>query len=523
MTLPIESKEKLLSVLADCSASTRTMAEVFFPHFCYRPFGQAHAPIFSALDNDSLPLVLIVCPRGWGKTTIIGLVFPTKKILFKSLFYIVYISSTASKAIADVQTLANELTTNETIKKLFGNVKGGRWAEGTGQLIINILGQEICIEAKGAGHQIRGIKFREHRPDLILIDDLEDPEQVANEERRAKLKKWLFADVLNSVNLGKTRVVMMGTVLHEDSLIQNLLDEGQTKDETLDDSEALQIAKIAEQFTTVRIEACDDKLVPTWPEFMSAEMLQAKAAAYEKRGLLDVFFREFRNLVIPSQGAAFSKEHFKYYKEDFSYRQNLDTLVIVDPAKTQNMRSADSAIVGIGFDGSANRIYIRDVRNGKMEPEVIYKEACDMADRLRTLNIAIEVTSLNSFITYPMRAYMATRRRAYNLIELTARGKKEERIRALVPFYRMGAVYHSEDIQVRGPVETQLMVFPNGKLVDVIDAMAYCIEAFDLGERLFSMDLTGLSDLERSRIEEDEFSILEKDDYDKPLRSMSYV
>jgi hypothetical protein len=510
-------KTKLLDILLDCSMSTRTMATTFFPDHCYRPFGAVHDPLFKILDNDSIRLALIVCPRGFGKTTITGLVFPAKKMLFKDVHYVLYISSTAMKAISDVQTIASEMKTNEMLTKVFGRLEGIKWAEGTGVLDINVKGEDIRLEAKGAGHQIRGLKFKHYRPDLIIIDDLEDPEQVANEDRRAKLKKWLFADVLNSVDLDRTRVVMMGTVLHEDSLIQNILDEDSWKKEV----DALgETSKLRDEvFTSIRIEACNDKLEATWPEFMSTDKIRAKAAAYEKRGLLDVFFREMRNLIIPSQGAAFEKSMFQHYEEDFSLKQGEETIIIGDPAKTTNFASADSAVVGVGFTSSKNRICLKDSKNGKMHPEQFYLALAEMADRLHTPNIAIEVTSLNEFITFPLKAFLARRYRHYNVIELKARGKKEDRIRALVPFYRLKKVWHNEDIQIRGPIESQLMVFPNGKLVDVIDAFAYCIELFDLGDRMFSMELDDLPEEQRNKLEDDEFSVLEEDDYAEHFQS----
>ena len=511
------NKEELLDLLSDCSISTRMMAQTFFPEHCYRPFGEAHDPIFSILDNESIRLGLIVCPRGWGKTTLTGLVFPTKKILFRETRYVLYISSTASKAISDVQTIAAEMKSNESLTKIFGKLDGLKWAEGTGVLDINVQGIDIRVEAKGAGHQIRGLKFKHFRPDLIIIDDLEDPEQVANEERRLKLKKWLFADVLNSVDLERTRVVMMGTVLHEDSLIQNILDEESWKKEVDVLGETSQLRN--EVFTCVRIEACNDKLESSWPSFMSTEKIRAKAAAYEKRGLLDVFFREYRNLIIPTQGASFDKKDFQSYKEDFSQHQGEETIVIGDPAKTTNFSSADSAVVGIGFNNTKNKIFVKDVRNGKMHPEDFYAALADMADKLHTSNIAIEVTSLNEFITFPLRTFLARRRKHYNIIELKARGKKEDRIRALVPFYRLKKIWHNEDILVRGPVESQLMVFPNGKLVDVIDALAYCVELFDLGNRLFSMETEGLSEEELDKYEKDEFSLLAEGDYTEAFKS----
>ena len=518
MIVAESEKDTLKDVLYDCLTSSKAMANVFFKHHCYRPFGAAHDPIFETLDNDKIHRALIVCPRGWGKTTLAGLIFPAKKILFRDVNYIVYISATVTKAINDLQTLAAELQTNDTIKKLFGNVKGVRWAEGSGELVVNVLGKDIYIDAKGAGSQIRGLKHGQYRPDLYIIDDLEDKETVMNEERRDKLKRWFFSDVLNSEDLQGARVVMMGTLLHEDSLVANILDEEKWESNFDELEEKKWFA--SEKFVSVRIEACDDKFNSTWPEYMPSERIKAKALAYEKRGMLDEFYRELRNLIVPTQGATFSQQYFKYYKEDWQELRKIDNVVIVDPAKTTNLVSADSAITGVGFDGAKNKIYFRDCFRGKLHPEQIYKEACDMADRLDTYVVGIEVTSLNEFITYPFRAYIATRKKHYELVELKARGKKEERIKALSPFYRLGCIYHNEDQAIRGPLEAQLLVFPNGKLVDVIDSFAYCVEMFDLGERLFSIqpdDENETDPFKKAKMQEDEFETLKSGDYDKPF------
>lgn len=508
-------KESLKDVLFSCMTSTRVMANVFFPHHCYRPFSAAHEPMFKLLDDDSKRLVLIQCPRGWGKTTIAGLVFPAKKILFKDCNYIIYLSSTATKAISDLQTLAAELQSNETIKKLFGNVRGVRWAEGTGELVVNVLGKDIKIEGKGAGQQIRGMKFRENRPDLYIVDDLEDKESVLNEERRAKLKRWFFSDVLNSIDLRGARIVMLGTLLHEDSLIANISREADW--DSLGDEEAKLVSQYAERFECVKIEACDDSLRSTWPEYMSDEKIKAKYIAYQKRGILDEFYREFRNMIVPSDGGTFSASMFRYYDEDFRTLNSLDNVVLIDPAKTTTISSADSAIVGVAFDGVNNRIYFRDCVRGKLHPDQIYAEACSMADRLNTNVIGVEVTSLNEFITYPLRAYISSRSKHYNIVELKARGKKEDRIRALLPFYRMGAIYHNSSPGVRGALEAQLLAFPYGKMMDVIDVFAYCVEMFDIGDRVFS-SYSAFSDSE-----EDEFKVLEEDDYDTYAPSLGYA
>ncbi len=513
------TKEELIDLMTECSSSAEAMAHTFFGEHCYRPFGDVHDKIFSVLDDDTKKLALLVCPRGFGKTTLSGLVFPAKKALFREAHYIIYISCTATKAVNDVQTLAKELQDNELIRKVFGDLKGFRWREGSGEIELS---SDIKIEAKGAGQQIRGIKFGKYRPDLIIIDDLEDPEEVRSEERRKELKKWFFSDMLNSINLDETRVLMLGTILHEDSLIQNIIDESKEVLDEMANEEDVLIHQFSENFHVTVIEACNDKLEATWPAYMTTEKIRAKYAAHKKRGLLSLFYKEFRNKLVPDEGATFKKELFRYYKEDWKSLQSIDNVVIVDPAKTTNLTSADSAIVGVGFDTSKNKIYFRDVVRGKMEPDKIYEQACMMADRLGTNLIGVEVTSLNLFITNPFRNYLAKKTRHYELIELKAQGKKEERIAAMSPFYYMGAIFHNDNPVVHGVIEEQLLIFPDGKLVDVIDALAYFIKMFDLGERLFTMEVVedepGKPRKTAEQLEEEEFAQLAIGDYDAPLK-----
>lgn len=97
--------------------------------------------------------------------------------------------------------------------------------------------------------------------------------------------------------------------------------------------------------------------------------------------------------------------------------------------------------------------------------------------------IGIEVTSLNEFITYPLRTEMMRQKRYYDIVELKARASKEERIEALVPFYRLGFVYHNSN--VCSPLEAQLLSFPRSKRDDLMDALAYVVEMLELGERYF--------------------------------------
>lgn len=492
------SDEEIKELIEPCIYDTALTAATLFPLHITRPFCPLHKTILQLLDDEEKRLVAIAAPRGFGKTTLIGLCFTARLALFRLAPYIVYISATAAEAAQKVKTLARELTENPEVKALFGNLQGVKWAEEKGEIeLVDENGTPFCfIQAKGAGNQIRGLKWGRHRPSIFLVDDLESKEDAQSEEMRKKLKKWFFGDLMGAVDnadASTSRVVLIGTIVHQDSLLANLIDEKKEIDfKDADQEEMANLIASRETFHTVRLEACDDNYESIWPEFISTASIRARAEAYRQRGLLDIFFMEFRNMVIAGEEASFQQSMFRYYNEQGEAFQaelkarEIDTIIIIDPAKTANTASAFTAIVAVGFNSIRNRIYFRDCINDRLTPDLIFSKAVEMAQRFKTSIIGIEVTGLNNFVTYPFQQYIATQHTYINLVEIKAIKAKDLRVAALVPLYRMGSIYHNEDLHVRGSLESQLLSFPYSKYWDVMDCFANCIEMFDIGERTFT-------------------------------------
>ena len=468
-------------ILVQCARHSAAFGKVFLPAHFIRPFAPLHKRVFRVVDSVKKKNAL-AAPRGIGKTTTVGLALPLRKICFKQLEYICYVSCTYGKAAEDLDTLKKEIETNELILKTFGDLEGPKWSEGVIET-----SNGVRVVAKGAGQQIRGTKSGHSRPNLIIIDDLEDPEAVRSSDRRALLKEWLYGDVINAL-ADDGVIVLIGTILHEDALLTNLLEDPSWNSE--------------------RIELFDDAGHSHYPAYKDDAAVQELIEEYRRLGKLDTLYREFRNLPIAAEDAIFRPEFFKVYNPEWLKAPTVRYVVIVDPAKTIKISADDTAIVCVGVDTYHNRIMVADVISGRMEPDEIYRHAAEMADRWNTTDIGIEVTTLHLFITQPFKNYLATRRKYYNLIELHARGKKEDRIKALNPWYKQGIVYHNPSPAISGKLEAQLLSFPRSKKDDVMDAVAYVNEVFDIQNMVLSV--TDTPDLK----EEDEFAmLLEKEDY----------
>lgn len=460
-----ELKEDLLEAMG----STAKFGSMFMPERFWRPWTEAHSEFFELLDDSGVSFTAIAAPRGWGKTTIDSVAYPAKEICFQNTKFVEIVSCTATVAAQNVKNLGRELVTNPLIRKMFGNLKGPTWSEGKGHLETST---GITVLARGAGQQVRGLLEGDSRPDLVIVDDLEDSEPFRigdPTEYLRKVKEWFFSDLMNSLDRRRgTRVIYVGTILHENSLLQNLLDDPQWK--------------------SVRLELCDDSYRSNFPEYMSDEEVGKLAQAFRSRGMLDVFFREYRNVAIAPEDKIFPDELFKQFAEHYHPEQdfNVEKVIVVDPAKTVKLHSAYSAITGWGFDASRGAIYQLDTVNKKLHPNELYEEIYKMAVRLRTTTIAVEVTSLNEFITYPLNNFLS--QKGYPpVVELKARQNKLERIKQLAPLYRMGAIYHNPVKSIREPLENQLSTFPRSKYLDVADCSAYMIELFALGERFFGI------------------------------------
>lgn len=491
-------------ILALCYQRTSVFCKTLLPEAFNTPWSVLHTKMLNAIDSGHRK-VCIAAPRGLGKTSV-ARALVKKSILFRDYEFIPYISNSETIATMQTENIKRELLSNREIRRIFGSVQinaddpelDDSFSKQSWVAFGNTL-----VMPRGAGQQVRGLLYKNYRPQLIIVDDLEKKEELENPENRRKLKEWFYSDLLKCVDRysDKWRIIYIDTLKHYDSLLQELL--------------------LDPEWLGIRLDLCDDNYNSFAPHLISTEELKREVESHRSKGLLDVFYMEYRNMPISKEDATFRQEYFKYYEERDLDGASIENVVIVDPAKTANMHSADSAIVGIGIDYATNALYIRDIVSGKFFPDDLYEEMFAMRRRLNAHVIGIEVTGLEEFIKQPITNEMLRRgpADAFEPIWLKARGGapdgekgKIKRIGSLSPYYRQGYIYHNKSNCAK--LEAQLLSFPRSGLVDVADATAYVIELLELGGRYFTAPDYNPDELEN------EFAGLE---YDAPLEDWRMV
>lgn len=104
------------------SKSILAFAELFLPHYLMYKTSKAHRDIYNtlyAITNERGKKVVIAAPRGFGKSTLITLIYVLYCICYGKERFIVLISHTASQVTQILVNIKKELMDNAELVRAF--------------------------------------------------------------------------------------------------------------------------------------------------------------------------------------------------------------------------------------------------------------------------------------------------------------------------------------------------------------------------------------------------------------------
>ncbi|MHB8660758.1 MAG: hypothetical protein ACYC75_02370 [Minisyncoccota bacterium] len=216
--------KKMLSDRKLRRAVTRKSHDWFFSfflgHYVDSPMALFHKEMFKLTEDQKTKLTVVMAFRGSGKSTVMNLSCVLWSILgTPQKKFVVIVSKTQSQAKNHLQNIRDELQRNELLKQDLGPFESDDTNWGMSSLVLPLMGARITAASRE--QSMRGIRFGQHRPDLIIVDDVEDFASVESKADRDATYEWLMNEVI-PVGSNKTKVIVLGNLLHEDSLLMRL-------------------------------------------------------------------------------------------------------------------------------------------------------------------------------------------------------------------------------------------------------------------------------------------------------------
>lgn len=373
------------------------------------------------LELDALSgaeMLAVAAPREHAKSTLESFGRPLHKICFALEHFILIGSDTETQATGFTSAIKDELEVNERLRSDFPDATGP--CEGSDADFVT--NNDVKVLARGAGQKVRGLRYKQWRPTYMVWDDLENDELVESPDRRRKLRRWWFKALINSLGKGgKLRII--GTILHPESLLAELLDQEQHPLWTK---------------RTYRAPNPDEpEAVSLWPAMWPMERLAAKKAL-----IGSVFYaQEFRNEPIDDETALFRDDWFQYF-DDLDLRGlQLLHYGACDPSLGKTDRSDYSAIIDGLVEATGGTIYVDEADIERRVPQAIVEASLEHGRRHQYVAFGFEAVGFQSVLKDNLEKRSDEVGLYLPVVEVEHEGvPKDLRIRRLSPLIERGAL-----------------------------------------------------------------------------------
>lgn len=464
---------------------------VYFPQYFTLPSPKVHLDIYRELEEITKPNLkhmtgyrkAYALPRGCAKSTILDFLFPLYCICFQIKKYLLIISASQTLANVFLEAIKDELEFNEQIIEDFGHLKGDLWRA---DAFLTSTG--IKVEALGAGTKIRGRKNGAYRPDLVVFDDLETDEGVRSAEQRKKLSDWFFKACLK-VGTPKTDFVFLGTVLHHDALLVNVLhnptfkakrysavlsfaerqDLWQEWEEVLTDLNNPNRLDDAKAFYEANKQAMDEGVEVLWEDKYSYYDLMLMKCT---EGVAS-FNTEMMNIPQSEEDMIFNPSWFSYFNIEDINVGKLDLFMALDIALGKS-NGDFTALTVLGLDKKTGQMYVIESIVKRLKPDMTIKLVCDTVkfykDAYKKLPkvLGVETVAFQSYFKDNLRKELMQKGLYVNIQGLKNTENKLVRIERLQPEIRNGYIkfQHNQKLLLE-----QLEQYPKGKHDDAPDSL----------------------------------------------------
>jgi predicted phage terminase large subunit-like protein len=460
-------------------------AKYLLAHFS-RPPSNMHRWLARKIDtmrNTRGMKINLLGPRGGAKSTIGTLAFPLREVVEGREPYIWIVSDTKHQACVHLENIKTELLENSLLAEDYPQ------AAGRGRVWRNnaiVLRNGATIEAFGTGQRIRGRRRREHRPTLIICDDLQNDGHILSAVQRGHSRDW-FHGMLMKAGTTRTNVVNLATALHREALAMELHETpgwtsrifkavmGWPENMSLwHEWESIYVDIANPHYKTAarklyehNREEMDRGATLLWPEEEDLYSLMCMRA----EGGHTAFEREKQNSPINPDLCEWPESYFdeSIWFDDWPAQLVVKTLAL-DPSKGGDARRGDySAFVMLGVDRQGS-VYIEADLKRRPTPQIV-ADGVELYRRFRPDIFGVEANQFQDLLAGEFEAEF----RRQGILgarpwPVENRTNKLVRIRRLGPYLSSRRLRFKNDSPATRLLVEQLQEFPIGDHDDGPDA-----------------------------------------------------
>lgn len=437
-----DSPEKREQRLKRAAADPLYFCRTYLPHYFSVTPAPFHFELVRLLEEGSEVVrpIVVAAPREFAKSTVCSFGYVLHQICFKKRNFIIIGSDTEDLASDLTGYLYVELLYNERLHQDFGEL-----AKANKRVDDFVTLNDVRVKARGRGQRLRGLKHKQHRPDLVILDDLENDLNVRNPEIVQQILDWVQSAVYPAIE-AHGHLLIIGTILKQKSALHVMLT---SPGEPYCNFERRIYRALNEDGTSL------------WEARHPAARLRLQKQIMGSTA----FNREKMNEPAP-EGGMFKEEWIHYYHPGSLKDRELAVVGFFDPSLESGSSADYKAVVTVGYAPAEQVFYVLDAFIQKTTLEQTLRA---IFNRHRERGYEVFGVEDNLFQRLLLKEFDNLGRELGLLLPIkgvTHRLAKETRVAALSPLLERGKIRFIRGHSDQELLIEQILYFPSKTLHD---------------------------------------------------------
>jgi predicted phage terminase large subunit-like protein len=304
---------------------------------------------------------------------------------------------------------------------------------------------DIRVKSRGRGQRLRGLKHKQWRPDLIILDDLENDLNVRNPEIVEQILDWVKSAVYPSLDAGGN-LMIIGTILRWKSALHLLLTSPEEP---------------YCHFKRQIYRALKEDGSSLWEARHPVSRLK------QQKQLMGTvaFNREKMNEPAPEKGL-FKEEWIHYYHPDSLKDRKLVVAGFFDPSLKTGAAADYKAFITVGWDREEMVFYVMDAFIQKATLEQTLRAILNRHQEYGSRVLGVEDNLFQRLLLKEFDRLSRERGVLLPVKGVTHRITKETRVASLSPLLERGKIRFIRGHSDQELLIEQLLFFPSRTLHD---------------------------------------------------------
>lgn len=308
--------------------------------------------------------------------------------------------------------------------------------------LVNKSGHQTNIRVYGASTNIRGVRYNNMRPELVIVDDVVTNEAAESETIMKTIENNIYKAIIPAVNPKKNKIIFIGTPHNQKDVLYKAINSG-----TWDVSKF----PVCEAWPVSR-----DDFSGTWEDRFDYDFVKNTYDMYKANGQENAFMGEFMLQIIDEGSRLVRDDDIVWYSfEDI--RKTLDNFnyyITTDLATTEK-KSADWSVMMVwGINNNNDKILV-DVVSKRQNVSANIDDLFRLVRKWNPMYVGLERDGQQKAIIEYVKSQMIVQNTYFNL----ARDKKKReeglgsggqskvaRFNAVQPLFAQNKVWFPKDV-----------------------------------------------------------------------------